>query len=63
MRVPESAAGQLTFNSFSGHLNSEIPLTFRNGRRSNLKAELGANPGNGGNLRFKTFSGSVRIDR
>lgn len=63
LRVPESAAGLVSFNSFSGYLNSEIPLTFRNGRRTNLKAELGANASNGGNLRFKTFSGSVRIDR
>lgn len=63
LRVPESAAGSVVFNSFSGYLNSEIPLTFKNGRRTNLKAELGA-PSNGhGRLRFKTFSGSVRIDR
>lgn len=63
LRVPESAAALVSFNSFSGYLNSEVPLTFRNGRRTNLKAELGANPSSRGNLRFKTFSGSVRIDR
>jgi len=63
LRVPESAAGLITFNSFSGHLNSDIPLVLKNGNRRSLKAELGANPGNGANLRFKTFSGSVRIDR
>ena len=63
LRVPESANGLITFNSFSGHLNSDIPLTLRNGSRRSLKAELGANASNGGNLRFKTFSGSVRIDR
>ena len=63
LRVPESASGLVTFNSFSGHLNSDIPLTLRNGNRRSLKAELGANGRNGGNLKFKTFSGSVRIDR
>jgi DUF4097 and DUF4098 domain-containing protein YvlB len=63
LRVPDSAAGLVSFNSFSGYLNSEMPLTFKNGRRTNLTAELGAKPGNRGNLRFKTFSGSVRIDR
>jgi DUF4097 and DUF4098 domain-containing protein YvlB len=63
LRLPESASGLITFNSFSGHLNSDIPLTLKNGSRRSLKAELGANPRNGGNLRFKTFSGSVRIDR
>jgi DUF4097 and DUF4098 domain-containing protein YvlB len=63
LRVPETAAAMVSFNSFSGYLNSELPLTFRNGRKTNLTAELGANPGNGGNVRFKTFSGTVRIDR
>jgi len=69
LRVPESAAGLISFNSFSGSLNSEVPLVFRNGRRTNLKAELGApaerdaSASSRGNLRFKTFSGSVRIDR
>jgi hypothetical protein len=63
LRVPGNANGLVTFNSFSGHLNSEVPLTLRDQRKRSLKAELGANPGNGGTLRFKTFSGSVRIDR
>lgn len=63
LHVPENAAGLITFNSFSGHLNSDIPLTLRSGNKRSLKAELGAKASNGGNLRFKTFSGSVRIDR
>lgn len=63
LRLPEAASGLVTFNSFSGHLNSDVPLTLRSGNRRSLKAELGANPRSGGNLRFKTFSGSVRIDR
>jgi hypothetical protein len=61
--VPENAAGLVRFNSFSGHLNSDIPLTLKSGNHRTLTAELGANPRTGGNLRFKTFSGSVRIDR
>ena len=63
LRVPENAHGLVTFNSFSGHLNSEVPLTLRNGNRRSLKAELGSSGASGGSLRFKTFSGSVRIDR
>lgn len=63
LRVPEDASGLITFNSFSGHLNSDIPLTLKNGNRRSLRAELGAKAGSRGNLRFKTFSGSVRIDR
>ena len=50
----------MTFNSFSGHLNSEMPLTLHSGSRRALRAELGA--GGDGELRFKTFSGSVKID-
>jgi hypothetical protein len=61
MRVPDNAQGTITFNSFSGHLNSQLPLTLRDGTRRSLRAELGS--GSGGHLRFKTFSGSVQIDR
>lgn len=63
LRVPESASGVVTFNSFSGHLNSDVPLTLRSGNRRSLKAELGAKASSGGNLKFKTFSGSVRLDK
>jgi hypothetical protein len=61
LRIPENAHGAVTFNSFSGHLNSELPLTVHTSSRRNLRAELGG--GDGGSLRFKTFSGSVKIDR
>jgi hypothetical protein len=62
LHVPESARGQVTFNSFSGHLNSDMPLTLRSsGGRRSVTADLGG--GGGGTLRFKTFSGNVRIDR
>jgi hypothetical protein len=63
LRVPDNARGVVSFNSFSGHLNSELPLTLRSGSRRQLRAELGSNASSGGTLRFKTFSGSVRIDR
>ena len=78
LHVPETASGSVTFNSFSGHLNSNVPLTLRSSSRRSVKAELGparrmtaeadpSAPMSGdsarGSLRFKTFSGSVRIDR
>src|SRR5262245_54537328 len=70
LHVPETAGGTVTFNSFSGHLNSDIPLTLRTSSRRSVRAELGAvraeaggDAGAGGTLRFKTFSGSVRINR
>jgi hypothetical protein len=62
LHVPDSARGRVSFNSFSGRLNSDLPLTLRSGGgRRSLTAEFGG--GGGGTLRFKTFSGNVRIDR
>ena len=61
LHVPESARGSVSFNSFSGRLNSEMPLTLHSSSRRSLRADLGG--GGDGRLRFKTFSGSVRIDR
>jgi hypothetical protein len=61
LHVPESARASVSFNSFSGRLNSEMPLTLHNSSRRSVRADLGG--GGGGRLRFKTFSGSVRIDR
>jgi DUF4097 and DUF4098 domain-containing protein YvlB len=61
LHVPDSARGAVSFNSFSGRLNSEIPLTLQRSSRRSLRAELGG--GGDGTLRFKTFSGSVKIDR
>lgn len=62
LHLPDAARGSVTFNSFSGRLNSELPLTMHTSSRRALRAELGGG-GDGGTLRFKTFSGSVRIDR
>jgi hypothetical protein len=59
--VPESARGSVAFNSFSGRLNSVMPLTLQSSSRRSLRAELGG--GGSGRMRFKTFSGSVKIDR
>jgi hypothetical protein len=59
LQVPDSARGSVTFNSFSGTLNSEIPLTLQSSRRRSMRAELGG--GGSGSLRFKTFSGSVKV--
>jgi hypothetical protein len=62
LHIPDSARGSLTFSSFSGRLNSAMPLTMHTSSRRSVKAELGGG-GDGGTFRFKTFSGSVKIDR
>lgn len=61
LHVPETARGSVSFNSFSGRLNSEMPLTLHSSSRRRLRAELGG--GGNSSMTFKTFSGSVRIDR
>jgi hypothetical protein len=61
LHLPDTARGTVSFNSFSGRLDSEVPLTMHTSSRRALRAELGG--GDGGTLRFKTFSGSVKIDR
>jgi DUF4097 and DUF4098 domain-containing protein YvlB len=62
LRVPDNAAGHLDFDSFSGHLDSDVPLTLHSTNRRRLSAELGAGAG-GGTLRVHTFSGGVKIQR
>jgi len=61
VQIPDSVSGSLTFNSFSGDLKSDVPLTLRSSSRRSFTAELGS--GGGSRLRFKTFSGDVRINR
>jgi hypothetical protein len=62
LRLPESAQGTVSFHSFSGHLHSDMPLILRTSSRRDIRAQLGPSDGSG-TLRFKTFSGSVRINR
>ena len=62
LRVPDSASGNVRFNSFSGHLTSEMPLTLRKSTRRSLEGTFGGDPA-GGAVNLKTFSGNVRIDR
>ncbi|MBI3401100.1 MAG: hypothetical protein HY048_06740 [Acidobacteria bacterium] len=63
LHVPENARGSVWFKSFSGHLDSGRPLVLRSGNRKSLHADLGNGGDNAGQLSFKTFSGSVKIDK
>lgn len=58
-RVGGHAGGEVEFNSFSGGLSSDVPLTLRTGNKRRFSGTL--NAGGGNELRFKTFSGDVRI--
>jgi DUF4097 and DUF4098 domain-containing protein YvlB len=61
-RLAPSAAGSVQFDSFSGRIDSDLPLTFRSASRRHVSGDL---PGgsSGGALELKTFSGDVRLVR
>jgi DUF4097 and DUF4098 domain-containing protein YvlB len=62
LRVPAEARAALSFDSFSGTLTSDLPLTLHEQKRGHLRADL-----NGGDaqrsMRLKTFSGNVKIGK
>jgi DUF4097 and DUF4098 domain-containing protein YvlB len=58
-RVAGGAAADVEFSSFSGGLSSDVPLTLRSGNKKRFSGTL--NAGGGNELKFKTFSGDVRI--
>jgi DUF4097 and DUF4098 domain-containing protein YvlB len=59
MRLPDSAAGTVEFDSFSGDVDSAVPLTLQSKSKRTLRASL--NDAAGGQMTFKTFSGDVRL--
>jgi DUF4097 and DUF4098 domain-containing protein YvlB len=61
LRLPQSARGNIDFNSFSGAFESDLPVTLNSSSRRNFRGAL--NGGGGGAFRLKTFSGDVTIRR
>jgi DUF4097 and DUF4098 domain-containing protein YvlB len=61
LRLPDSARGDVTFDTFSGHFNSDLPVTLTSSSRRNFRGAL--NGGGNTDLRLKTFSGDVSIRR
>jgi DUF4097 and DUF4098 domain-containing protein YvlB len=58
VRMPQGAAASVDFNSFSGELRADVPMTYRSSSRTRVHADIGAG---GSDYSFKTFSGDVRI--
>ena len=61
-KVSASASGRVEFNSFSGDVDSDLPIamhTTRQRGRHGASGEIGS--GGGATLKFKTFSGDLRI--
>jgi DUF4097 and DUF4098 domain-containing protein YvlB len=61
LRFPDNARGNLTFDSFSGSFNSDLPITLSSAGKRNFRGAL--NGGGNTDFRLNTFSGSVRIQR
>lgn len=59
VRLPASAAGTVEFDSFSGDVDSALPLTLQSKSKRKMRASL--NDASGGSMTFKTFSGDVRL--
>lgn len=62
-RVPASTSARVRFDSFSGSVRSDLPIsmTGRRSRGSDVDGAIGS--GSGPTLRFKTFSGDLRITK
>ena len=61
LHLPASARGDITFDSFSGSFNSDLPVQLTSSSKRNFRGTL--NGGGNTNFRLNTFSGSVRIQR
>jgi hypothetical protein len=59
LRLPASARGVVSFDSFSGRFESDLPVTLRSSNRRNFNGDM--NGGGNATFRFKTFSGSAEI--
>jgi DUF4097 and DUF4098 domain-containing protein YvlB len=62
LKLPDTAKAALAFDSFSGKLTADMPLTLQQQGKGHLRADL-----NGGDpqrpVKLKTFSGDVKIGR
>jgi hypothetical protein len=59
--VPEAARARVEFNTFSGDMTSDLPLSLQRQSRRHLVGEL--NGGGNGSVQLKSFSGSVKLLR
>lgn len=60
VKLDGTPAGGIDFTSFSGRLDTDVPMTLRTGSRRHMRGRLGSE-GSGDLFRFKTFSGDVRV--
>jgi DUF4097 and DUF4098 domain-containing protein YvlB len=61
VRLPGNARGAISFDSFSGRFQSDLPVTMQSSSQRTFRGDL--NGGGSALFRFKTFSGSAEIRR
>ena len=58
VKLAQGASASVDFDSFSGSLRTDTPMTYRSGSRRHIRGDIGSG---GTDYHFKTFSGDVRI--
>ena len=58
VKLVQGASASVDFDSFSGSLRTDIPMSYRSGSRRHIRGDIGSG---GTDYHFKTFSGDVRI--
>jgi hypothetical protein len=58
VKLVQGLSASVDFDSFSGELESDVPMTYRTKGRRRTRADIGSG---GAEYHFKTFSGDVRI--
>lgn len=58
VKLVQGASASIDFDSFSGSMDSEVPMNYRSSGRRHVRADIGSG---GTDYHFKTFSGDVRI--
>jgi hypothetical protein len=58
VKLAQAAGGRVDFDSFSGSLQSDAPMSYRSGSRKRIQGDIGSGAND---YRFKTFSGDVHI--
>jgi hypothetical protein len=58
VRLEQGTAASVDFDSFSGSLKTDVPMSYRSSGRRHIRADIGSG---GTDYHFKTFSGDLRI--
>ena len=58
LKLLQGGSASVDFESFSGNLRTDVPMSYRNASRKHMRGEIGSG---GPDYHLKTFSGDVRI--